>query len=177
MNVKERRKRTWRLVGRRRSTARNQVDTGLRRILLAGVDHGQHLREHASYLGEFAVAEHDVPCLAAESLGRDGTDLLGDDPTATGGYMHSMSPAGSLYAGERQDGYELPEGDRQMERGRNDEGRPVLALFAAAYGFEVDKPHLARLDLLRGMRAHSAGPVHSSLIGASAADSSAAPAR
>ena len=91
--------------------------------------------------------------------------------------MDAMSPAGSLDTGERQDGDELPQRDRQMKRRRDDESRTVLALFAAAYGLEINEPHLAGLDSLRSGWAHSADLDHSSLIGASASASSSAPAR
>ena len=54
-----------------------------------------------SHLGKLAVSEHDVPCLPAKPLGRDGTDLLSDNEPAPVGYVDAMSPAGSLDSGER----------------------------------------------------------------------------
>lgn len=65
------------------------------------------MRKHPPHLGELAVGEHDLPCLPAEPLGRDGTDLLGDDPTSPVRHIDAMSPAGSLDTAERQEGDEM----------------------------------------------------------------------
>lgn len=81
------------------------------------------------------------------------------------------SQAGTLDDRQRQHTDQVPERDTEMEPRRDHERWPILALLAAAHGFEVNKPHLALRD---GWLGHADLSSQGSPIGVSAHASSSA---
>lgn len=79
-----------------------------------------------------------------------------------------MQPAWTLDACQWQDIDQVTQGDIKVESRRDNERRPILALFAATHGIEVHKPDLTWLNR---RLPHAELPSQPSVIWASASAS------